>query len=233
MMSFIQAFIELSCFENLIILKSYTKLGEEGLIFSLNIKYKGPMDRRYNVILLHNGNHFDVITNPSLFFFGPKLNFCFECLEPFKSRINHKIKCPGFFLIYHKNKTNLAKCPSCCLVGRGNCPSINQPQECSSCFKIFYNDDCFLRHFGSACNTFMKCRKCGVNFRRKQSHVCNFSFCNSCHIYHEKDIPCFIQPLEFKKDKPVRIVCFDLETTQDTVTKDGITQHLVNFVSAR
>ena len=47
------------------------------------------MQKKSNVMLFHNDNHFDVVQNPGLFLFGRKANFCSRCFEKVNDANNH------------------------------------------------------------------------------------------------------------------------------------------------
>ena len=51
--------------------------------------------QEYNLIILLKNQHFDVITNLPLYFYGPKMKYCIDCEFSYKNRLEHRNKCIG------------------------------------------------------------------------------------------------------------------------------------------
>jgi len=64
-------------------------------------------DHLYNLVLFLKDNHYDVITNAGLYFFGPKKKYCFDCEMVYEKPIDHRNKCFGKIIFkYNLKKEN-------------------------------------------------------------------------------------------------------------------------------
>lgn len=73
-----------------------------------------------------------------------------------------------------------------------------------------------------------------ANRRGRQGHVCQETFCSTCHIVHDPNRRCYIESLDPEKQRPYRLIAFDCETKQHKFVdaSNDKRQHEVNFIAA-
>ena len=165
------------------------------------------------LILLHDHDHYDVITRLPGFFGSSYV--CAYCWKPYNTEAHHRC-----------NKKRL--CGSC---RQKECPdfqaayprSQKATQRCQQCHRDFFGDTCFEMHLAkdhagktnpesSICfrrRRCPSCRKQEVGPQALERHQCWYVDCPSCHEYvHGETHLCFIQrapkPQEKKKRKRKR-----------------------------
>ena len=169
--------------------------------------YGDPKDKQ--LILLHDHNHYDVITRLPGFFGSSYV--CAHCWKPYNTEGRHRC-------------TKKKQCRACC---QKECPDFqaayprNQKatQRCDSCHRDFFGDTCFQMHLvkdhtgkpaanleSSVCFTRRRCLICFkllVGLQEIAKHQCYHVDCPSCHEYvHSESHFCFIQrPTQDKKRK--------------------------------
>ena len=181
---------------------------------SFHITTFGPLSDK-QLILLHNKDHYDVITKLPGFFGSSYV--CADCWKPYNTEGLHRC-----------TKTKL--CGAC---RQKDCPDfqhayprhLKATQRCKSCHRDFFGEVCFEAHTGkthagkpatglqsSVCSQRHRCPDCyqqNVGLSRIQRHHCYHVDCPSCHQYvHADDHRCFIQkapkPQDEKKRKRTR-----------------------------
>ena len=62
-----------------------------------HLLWKTPINdkQQFNIVLFFHDEHFDVITNTGLFFFGPKTKYCYECEAFYTKDTRHRRNCKG------------------------------------------------------------------------------------------------------------------------------------------
>ena len=169
--------------------------------------YGDPKDKQ--LILLHDHNHYDVITRLPGFFGSSYV--CAHCWKPYDHEGQHRCnkkkqcwscrqkECPDFQAAYPRNQ--------------------KATQRCDSCHRDFFGDTCFQMHLvkdhtgkpaanleSSVCFCRRRCRTCfklDVGLDKIAKHLCYHIDCPSCHEYvHSETHRCFIQrPPQNKKRK--------------------------------
>ena len=181
---------------------------------SFHITTFGPLSDK-QLILLHNQDHYDVITKLPGFFGSSYV--CADCWKPYNTEGLHRC-----------TKTKL--CGAC---QQKDCPDfqhayprhLKATQRCQSCHRDFFGPACFEAHASkthagkpttdlqaSVCSQRHRCIDCyqqNVGLSRIQRHRCFHVDCPSCHQYvHADDHRCFIQrapkPQDQKKRKRTR-----------------------------
>ena len=166
-----------------------------------------PQDKQ--LILLHDHDHYDVITRlPG--FFGSSYVFAY-CWKPYNAEGQHRC---------NKKK----QCGSC---RQKECPDFQAAyprgqkatQRCHSCHRDFFGDTCFDMHLGkdhtgktnpqsSVCFHRRRCPNClkqNVGLQQIARHQCYYVDCPSCHEYvHGETHLCFIQRAPKPQDKKKR-----------------------------
>jgi len=158
--------------------------------------YGDPQDKQ--LILLHDHDHYDVITRLPGFFGSSYV--CAYCWKPYNTEGQHRC---------NKKK----QCGSC---RQKECPDFQAAyprgqkatQRCHSCHRDFFGDTCFDMHLGkdhtgktnpqsSVCFHRRRCPNClkqDVGLQKIARHQCEYVDCPSCHEYvHGKTHLCFIQ----------------------------------------
>ena len=169
--------------------------------------YGDPQDKQ--LILLHDHNHYDVITRLPGFFGSSYV--CAHCWKPYDHEGQHRC---------NKKK----QCRACC---QKECPDFQAAyprkqkatQRCQQCRRDFFGDTCLQAHVGqdhtgkpaahqesSVCFTRRRCPTCfklNVGLQEIARHQCYYVDCPSCHEYvHSQNHFCFIQrPTQDKKRK--------------------------------
>ena len=166
---------------------------------SFHITTFGPLQDK-QLILLHNQNHYDVITKLPGFFGSSYV--CADCWKPYNNEGMHRC-----------TKTKL--CGAC---RQKDCPDfqnayprhLKATQRCGSCHRDFFGPACFEAHSSKThagkpamasrppCavnDTDVKdCYQQNVGLSRIQRHRCKHIDCPSCHQYvHADHHRCFIQ----------------------------------------
>ena len=176
---------------------------------SFHITTFGPLQDK-QLILLHNQNHYDVITRLPGFFGSSYV--CAHCWKPYNTEGMHR--CP---------KTKL--CGAC---RQKECPDflyafprhLKATERCQSCHRDFFGKTCLELHDGkthagkpatapqsSVCSQRHRCPDCyqqNVGLSNIQRHHCYHVDCPSCHEYvNANKHLCFIQraPQDKKKRK--------------------------------
>ena len=160
--------------------------------------FGGPQDK--SLILLHNQDHYDVITRLPGFFGSSYV--CAHCWKPYDHEDRHRC---------NKKK----QCGAC---RQKECPDFQAAyprgqkatQRCDSCHRDFFGDTCFQMHLvkdhtgkpaanleSSVCFRRRRCRDCrkqNVGLDKNEKHKCGYIDCPSCHEYVDgKTHRCFIQ----------------------------------------
>ena len=170
--------------------------------------YGDPQDKQ--LILLHDHNHYDVITRLPGFFGSSYV--CAHCWKPYNTEGRHRC---------NKKK----QCRACC---QKECPDFQAAyprkqkatQRCHSCHRDFFGDTCLQAHVSkdhtgkpaanlesSVCFRRRRCPTCfklDVGLDKIAKHHCYYVDCPSCHEYvHSETHLCFIQrpPQDKKKRK--------------------------------
>ena len=181
--------------------------------------FRGSRKRKYTIPIYFHQKHYDGIKKLHIFFNSQ--HYCVDCGKAFQQLEAHTSKC-------------IAKCLHCLQIGP-EYPCIRQDDffiVCNNCNIEFFNKKCYDKHFSLACCRFSKCNKCTkIYAKRKGKHICYENYCKICKVNHDKNRSCFITPWKPPKSEAYRIVAFDYETTQETVIKDNIVEHLVNYAS--
>ena len=181
---------------------------------SFHITTFGPLSDK-QLILLHNQDHYDVITKLPGFFGSSYV--CAACWKPYDHEGFHRC-------------TKTKVCGAC---RQKDCPDfqhayprhLKATQRCESCHRDFFGPTCFEAHASkthagkpatglqsSVCSQRYRCPDCyqqNVGLSRIQRHHCYHVDCPSCHQYvHADDHLCFIQrapkPQDEKKRKRTR-----------------------------
>ena len=181
---------------------------------SFHITTFGPLSDK-QLILLHNQDHYDVITKLPGFFGSSYV--CADCWKPYDHEGMHRC-----------TKTKL--CGAC---RQKDCPDfqhayprhLKATQRCKSCHRDFFGPACLEAHASkthagkpttdlqaSVCSQRHRCIDCyqqNVGLSRIQRHRCYHVDCPSCHQYvHADHHRCFIQkapkPQDEKKRKRTR-----------------------------
>ena len=178
---------------------------------SYHITTFGPLQDK-QLILLHNQDHYDVITSLPGFFGSSYV--CADCWKPYNTEGLHRCtkkklcgacrqkECPDFLHAYPRH--------------------LKATQRCQSCHQDFFGDTCFDLHLGkthagkpvtdsqsSVCSQRRRCPTCyqqNVGLSNIERHQCKYIDCPSCHEYvHADDHLCFIQrATQEKKRKRTR-----------------------------
>ena len=166
-----------------------------------------PQDKQ--LILLHDHDHYDVITRLPGFFGSSYV--CAYCWKPYNTEGQHRC---------NKKK----QCGSC---RQKECPDFQAAyprgqkatQRCHSCHRDFFGDTCFDMHLGkdhtgktnpqsSVCFHRRRCPNClkqNVGLQQIARHQCFYVDCPSCHEYvHGETHLCFIQGAPKPQDKKKR-----------------------------
>ena len=181
---------------------------------SFHITTFGPL-RDKQLILLHNQDHYDVITRLPGFFGSSYV--CADCWKPYNTEGLHRC-----------TKTKL--CGAC---RQKDCPDfqhayprhLKATQRCQSCHRDFFGPACLEAHASkthagkpatdlqsSVCSQRHRCPDCyqqNVGLSNIERHLCWHVDCPSCHEYvHADKHLCFIQrapkPQDEKKRKRTR-----------------------------
>ena len=152
------------------------------------------------LILLHDHDHYDVITRLPGFFGSSYV--CAHCWKPYNTQGQHRC---------NKNK----QCGAC---RQKECPDFQAAyprgqkatQRCQQCHRDFFGETCFQAHLGkdhtgkpvtnlqsSVCFHRRRCPNClkqDVGLQKISRHQCYYVECPSCHEYvHGETHLCFIQ----------------------------------------
>ena len=181
---------------------------------SFHITTFGPLSDK-QLILLHNQDHYDVITKLPGFFGSSYV--CADCWKPYDHEGLHRC-------------TKTKVCGAC---RQKDCPDfqhayprhLKATQRCESCHRDFFGPTCLEAHASkthagkpatdlqsSVCSQRYRCPDCyqqNVGLSRIQRHHCYHVDCPSCRQYvHADDHRCFIQrapkPQDEKKRKRTR-----------------------------
>ena len=181
---------------------------------SFHITTFGPL-RDKQLILLHNQDHYDVITRLPGFFGSSYV--CADCWKPYNTVGLHRCT---------KNKLcGACRQKDCTDFIYANPRHLKATQRCQSCHRDFFGPTCLEAHVGkthagkpamnpqsSVCSQRRRCPDCyqqNVGLSRIQRHRCKHVDCPSCHQYvHADDHLCFVQrapkPQDEKKRKRTR-----------------------------
>lgn len=200
-----------------------------GACGNLKPLYKyGPENYTVPIILYYDNKHFDGVRRASELFGQP---YCFSCEKVYDRPENHRYDCKQ-------------RCLNCSRMGPAYpCQSDNNfSQKCHDCNKLFSNQNCFDAHKQNGfCKKSKKCEDCGKIWTVKDSkregrggHVCGQTYCNVCHIVHDPKRNCYIEPINPEKEKPYRLIAFDMETKQHQIVDPVKNKraHQVNFIAA-
>ena len=172
--------------------------------------YGDPKDKQ--LILLHDHDHYDVITRLPGFFGSSYV--CAYCWKPYNTEGKHRCT---------KQKRH---CRACC---QKECPDflhayprrLKATQRCQQCHRDFFGDTCFQAHVvkdhagkpatnleSSVCFRRRRCPNClkqDVGLQQIARHQCYYVDCPSCHEYvHGETHLCFIQRPTKPQDKKKR-----------------------------
>ena len=161
--------------------------------------------------LLHDHNHYDVITRLPGFFGSSYV--CAHCWKPYDHEGQHRC---------NKKK----QCRACC---QKECPDFQAAypraqkatERCQQCHRDFFGKTCFQAHLGkdhtgkpvtnlesSVCFRRRRCPTClklDVGLQQIARHQCYYVDCPSCHEYvHGETHLCFIQRAPKPQDKKKR-----------------------------
>ena len=164
------------------------------------------------LILLHDHDHYDVITRLPGFFGSSYV--CAYCWKPYDNEGRHRCT---------KQKGH---CRACC---QEECPDflhayprrLKATQRCQQCHRDFFGDTCLQAHLvkdhagkpvtnleSSVCFRRRRCPKChkqDVGLQNIERHRCYYIDCRSCHEYVDgKTHRCFIQRAPKPQDKKKR-----------------------------
>ena len=167
--------------------------------WSFHITTFGPL-RDKQLILLHNQDHYDVITRLPGFFGSSYV--CADCWKPYNTEGLHRC-------------TKKKLCGAC---RQKECPDflhafprhLKATERCQSCHRDFFGNTCFELHLGkthagkpvtdsqsSVCFQRRRCPTCyqqNLGLSNIERHLCWHVDCPSCHEYvHADDHLCFIQ----------------------------------------
>ena len=181
---------------------------------SFHITTFGPLGDK-QLILLHNQDHYDVITKLPGFFGSSYV--CADCWKPYNTEGLHRCT---------KNKLcGACRQKDCADFIYANPRHLKAFHRCKSCHRDFFGPACLEAHAGkthagkpatdpqsSVCSQRHRCPDCyqqNVGLSRIQRHHCYHVDCPSCHQYvHADDHRCFIQrapkPQDEKKRKRTR-----------------------------
>ena len=166
---------------------------------SFHITTFGPL-RDKQLILLHDKDHYDVITRLPGFFGSSYV--CADCWKPYNTEGLHRCtkkklcgacrqkECPDFLHAYPRH--------------------LKATQRCQSCHRDFFGNTCFDLHLGkthagkpvtdsqsSVCSQRRRCPTChqqNLGLSNIERHLCWHVDCPSCHEYvHADEHLCFIQ----------------------------------------
>ena len=173
-------------------------------LYSMESKiiYPGALSYENTIYILHDNDHFNVITN---------LNG-FEAKDSYHNRNRNK-KCKGC-----GSKTK-------CIYG-------SEKIGCETCNKIFFSKQCFENHqFNNYClDHSYRCIDCNRYFKTKnikmENHNCNEYYCNNCEAYRDIDHECFMKKTKFKQVSD-KYIFYDFESK-----KDVDNNHIVNYAIA-
>ena len=173
-------------------------------LYSMESKiiYPGASYYENTIYILHDNDHFNVITN----------------LNGFEAKDS-----------YHNRNRN-KKCKGCGAYEK--CISEHVIFECPQCNKIFYNEKCLKNHkFNNYClDHSYRCIECNRYFKTKnlkrEKHRCNQYYCNNCEAYKVLDHECFMKKTKFKEVSE-KYIFYDFESK-----KDIDNNHIVNFAIA-
>lgn len=190
---------------------------EQGI---LQPSFKGPRERKYEVGIYRNGNHFHAIRHINRML--KVRNYCVDCERVYAHANQHRAQC-------------VAKCRDCCFIGPQfpHKPEDGVNRTCEDCKRTFFNNECYTMHFERACNSLNRCEKCGKSYATRREHVCGERYCRTCNSHHKHAHGCSITTLTVVHEKPWRIIAFDFETTTAVSETNNVKEHLVNYVSAR
>ena len=189
----------------------------------------------WNIYLLKNGEHFDLINSKQVAGFFCKNNWCDKCKKPYNMLKDHKC---------------LYKCGLCCstdcdFIG-GDFNKVTKEEwesnYCAGCWRFFPTKKCYENHLlkheitrgknkgelqKSVCEKIFKCPKCKVRYDKDkfcmETHRCGDYWCGNCKIVaNSKDHKCFMMPKKCNNPNN-KIIFFDFEATQDTG------KHIVNY----
>ena len=168
----------------------------------------GPLQDK-QLILLHNQDHYDVITSLPGFFGSSYV--CADCWKPYNTEGLHRCtkkklcgacrqkECPDFLHAYPRH--------------------LKATQRCQSCHQDFFGDTCFDLHLGkthagkpvtdsqsSVCSQRRRCPTCyqqNVGLSNIERHQCKYIDCPSCHEYVHADdtFVLFKEPLKKRKER--------------------------------
>lgn len=174
--------------------------------------WAGPIGRKYDVALYLENGHYDGLKSIAAFFghrkYCPgKLNFkntekiILDCSCFYKEDSRHDVGCK-------------ARCYGCGLVKYGNCKEdCDISITCDNCARVFRNHQCYENHKNAMCKKYHNCTDCNRVYRTDSAeHVCGELYCRICHVYHDPDRGCYIEPIKKEKGtKPSIIAVFDFE----------------------
>ena len=154
------------------------------------IMYKG-CEKEKKIFLFYHDHHFDVIRSLPAFY--GKENYCFQCMKPYKTFINHPCN----------NVCKKCKVKTCVKKAF---------KKCESCFVLCNSEVCHFNHLKNVCNRNKKCVTCGAF--QTFNHNCGM-WCNFCKKPIESDHKCYI--LKEQNDKEINFrgyIFFDYECMQ-------------------
>lgn len=175
-------------------------------------------EAKYNIYLIHNDNHFNVITSlTSAFCCG---YYCDICFKPYNNKNSHRCT---------------KACPCCRQVP--TCLRKGKELMCEDCNRRFRSDVCFNKHMSkmgdadSVCETIRRCKTCLKTIPRSRDHVCGEVFCKICSDYRPENHYCFQKVNEREPNtKGVLFIFYDLETRQERPVDDSSsTIHVPNL----
>lgn len=172
-------------------------------------------DAMQQCLLLHHDGHVALIKDSRAFF--QQSNFCPYC-------------CLAFNTVRHACEEHLC---NLCLTMHPGTSAKNSPdlQDCAKCGRCAMLPACYKAHkLNGTCNQTHYCLKCKTFYRlnRARPHFCLISRCSLCHerLLKGEVHECYMQRLQPTAKDPVKVVVFDFECDQSTLT------HEVNYWEA-
>jgi len=192
----------------------------------------------FNIYLLKDGEHFDLINNNQVAGFFCKNNWCDKCKKPYNIIQDHRCE----------YKCGICCSTTCDFIG-GDFKKVKyetwKENKCKDCWRSFPTEKCFDNHKNkelitkgknkgkyrkSRCETIFKCPKCKVLYDKEKfsmdTHRCGDYWCGNCGVVaNDKEHKCYMMPKKVNNPNE-NVIFFDFEATQDTG------QHIVNYAIA-
>ena len=181
--------------------------------------FSGP-GVKLDLVLLHSGNHYEVITSlPGFFATG---YVCAHCLKPYDNIGKHRCNAENSFCLACRQPN--------CVDYLEALPQQRKPEHrCHFCRRAFYGEQCFNNHLNldrqhkknpgnCVCLNLRRCAQCFKledSFEKIARHKCDHGFCPSCEKYVELAThKCFMEEEDEEETKPTFHIYFDIEAMQ-------------------